>query len=347
MHDAGPTAGGLTGEGATGAAPAADDATGAAPAGDDATGAAGAPAGAADAAESAGHDHAHHVLAGHERVAPGARPPLRIAEGLTAASLAGPADSAGQPWAGRVLKSNPFSGDDGKVQPAMAAALAQTDPAERLRAVVEALRTGRVLVPVVAHEHPGTDAEGHVAAHDPDKLRTGDRAADAMASAAMVSVRTADGRAALPVFSSVEALLAWDRTARPVPVEATRAALSAVGEADSLVVLDPGTERAVLVPRPAVWALAQQRPWTPSWEDPELPGLVTAALRGITGLVGIRLERGGRAELRVVLAVRAGLTPEQLQDAVARAGRALSEDAAVRERVDSLELYPVAAAGEA
>ena len=293
-----------------------------------------------------GHGHdADEVLAGRNPglVQPGGRAPLRIAEGLTDAALtAGGTDSAGQAWAGRQLKSNPFAGDDGAVQPAMAAALARADDGERVRAVVEAMRTGRVLVPVVAHEHPGTDASGKVATHDTDKFRTGDRAADAMASAAMVSVRTADGRAALPVFSSIEALLRWDATARPVPVEASRAALSAVGETDSLLVLDPGSDVTVLVPRPAVWALAQQRAWTPSWADPELPGLVASALRGIPELVGVRLERGGRAELRIVLAVPGGVAPEQLREAVARAGQALADATELRERVDSMELYPVA-----
>ncbi|GAA4286830.1 SseB family protein [Georgenia daeguensis] len=249
-------------------------------------------------------------------------------------------DSAGQPWAGRALKPNPFSGDDGRVQPAMAAALAQEDDGARVVAVVEAMRTGRVIVPVVAHEHPGTDADGNVAPHAADKFRTGDRSGDAMASAAMVSVRAPDGRSALPVFSSVAAMQAWNPGSRPVPVEATRAALSAVQESDSLLVLDPGSDVTVLVPRPAVWALAQQLPWTPSWADPELPGVAVDALRGITELLGVRLERGGTAELRVVVAVRAGLGPEQLRDVVARTSRALSEHPVLRERVDSLELAP-------
>ncbi|WP_052436446.1 SseB family protein [Georgenia sp. SUBG003] len=249
-------------------------------------------------------------------------------------------DSAGQPWAGRMLRPNPFSGDDGAVQPAMADALAREDDGERVVAVVEAMRTGRVIVPVVAHEHPGTDADGNVAPHAAEKFRSGDRSGDAMASAAMVSVRTRDGRSALPVFSSVAAMQTWNAGSRPVPVEATRAALSAVQESDSLLVLDPGNDVTVLVPRPAVWALAQQQPWTPSWADPELPGVAVEALRGITELLGVRLERGSTAELRVVVAVRAGLGQDQLRDVVARTSRALSEHPVLRERVDSLELAP-------
>ncbi|GAA4423938.1 SseB family protein [Georgenia halophila] len=249
-------------------------------------------------------------------------------------------DSAGRPWAGRDLKPNPFAGDDGSVQPAMADALAVPGPAERVVAVVEALRSTRVIVPVVAHEHPGTDADGRVTEHAADRFRSGDRSGDAMASAAMVSVRTPDGRAAVPVFSSVPAMTTWDPSARPVPVEATRAALSAVQEADSLLILDPGNEPAVLVPRPAVWALAKQEPWTPSWTDPELPDAAVEALRGITQLVGVRLERGEKAELRVVLAIKAGLDAETLQDVLSRASRALGEQPLLRERVDSLELAP-------
>ncbi|MDD9207869.1 SseB family protein [Georgenia sp. 10Sc9-8] len=259
-------------------------------------------------------------------------------------------DSAGQPWAGRTLKANPFAGDDGALRPGMAAALAVPDGGDRLVAVVEEMRTDRVLVPVVAHEHPGTDAEGHVAAHDRGAFRSDDPAGDACASAAMVSVATEDGRSALPVFSSLPAMLRWDRTARPVPVEATRAALSAVAETEGLVVLDPGADPAVLLPRPAVWALAQQRPWTPSWADPGLPAVVARALAGIEELVGVRLvrgagpDRGGVPELRVMVAVAAGLERAAVQSALDRAGRALAEDPEIRERVDSLELYPVAGA---
>ncbi|MEE6274081.1 SseB family protein [Georgenia sp. MJ206] len=251
----------------------------------------------------------------------------------------GAADSAGQPWAGRVLRPNPFAGDDGSADPAVAAALAVDDDGERLRAVARALAAARVIVPVVAHAHPGQDDGGDVAAHT--KHGSGDPAADACASAAMVSVRTPDGRAALPVFSSVATMTAWNAGARPVPVEAPRAALAAVSDADSLLVLDPGGPVPALLGRPAVWALAQQREWVPSWADPELPGVAAQALRGIPELLGVRLERGRKAELRAVLAVGADLTRAQAEAAVARASEALGADPVLTDRVDSLELYPV------
>jgi SseB protein N-terminal domain len=48
-----------------------------------------------------------------------------------------------------------------------------------------------------------------------------------------------DGRRALPAFTSVAALAAWDPAARPVPVPTQRAALGAVQEGCAFLVVDP------------------------------------------------------------------------------------------------------------
>ncbi|MEE6289070.1 SseB family protein [Georgenia sp. MJ173] len=252
----------------------------------------------------------------------------------------GAADSAGQPWSGRTLKPNPFSGDDGSAPAAIVAALALDDETERLVALADALRDARVIVPVVAHEHPGRGEDGEVVSHT--KHGSGDPQADACASAAMVSVRTPDGRAALPVFSSVEAMQAWDATARPVPVEGVRAALAAVADADSMLVLDAAGPVTALLGRPAVWSIVHNEPWVPSWQDPELPAVAANALRGITELTAVRLERGSSSELRAVLAVAHDLTRDQVMDVITRAQQALSSDPTLTDRVDSLELYPMA-----
>jgi len=271
----------------------------------------------------------------------GPRPDL--AAKLGARKPSATADSAGQPWAGRTLKANPFSDDDGSAPAELEAALGQADETERLVAVADALREARVIVPVVAHEHPGRAADGSVAAHV--KHGSGDPQADACASAAMVSVRTPDGRAALPVFSSVARMQAWDATARPVPVEGARAALSAVADADSLLVLDAAGPVTVLLRRPAVWSVINNERWLPSWQDPELTSVAAQALRGITELTAVRLEQGTGSELRAVLALAPGLTREQMMDVVTRAQEALSADPVLTDRVDSLELYPMAVTG--
>lgn len=281
------------------------------------------------------------MMPGGEARPAGPRPDLAAKLGARRPSAI--ADSAGQPWSGRTLKANPFSDDDGTAPAELAAALGREGETERLVAVADALREARVIVPVVAHEHPGRGEDGSVAAHT--KHGSGDPQADACASAAMVSVRTPDGRAALPVFSSVETMQAWDATARPVPVEGVRAALAAVADADSLVVLDAAGPVTVLLRRPAVWSIINNEPWVPSWQDPELTTVAAQALRGIVELTAVRLEPGAGSELRAVLALAPGLTREQMMDVVTRAQEALSSDPVLTDRVDSLELYPMAVSG--
>lgn len=250
---------------------------------------------------------------------------------------------------GRALPpTSPFAADDGSCAPELLAALDVDGAAARLSAVVLALASTRVLVPVVAHEehdHHGAGPHAHVQrdlgvrAGDPEAPWAQERAA----SAALVTVAGPDGRAVLPVFSSVETLQRWDPKARLLPSEGPRAALAASTEADGLLVLDPAGPVTVLVPRPAVWALAQGRRWVPSPQDPEVAAAVATALRDVAGLVAVRCERGRKAELAVVLSVVAGLDQAALDGVVAQAGRALAAVEIVAERVDSLELRLVSA----
>src|SRR3712207_9263137 len=73
---------------------------------------------------------------------------------------------------------------------------------------------------------------------------------DKEAAAGIVALRTPDGRTAMPVFTSVDAMRAWHPEARPVPSDAGRAALSAVGEGWEVVVVDPAGPVTAVLPRP-------------------------------------------------------------------------------------------------
>lgn len=230
----------------------------------------------------------------------------------------------GQQRAPRELPpTSPFAGDDGTCPPALAAALA-LPAGERLEAVVRALAGERVLVPVVAHEETAYEPSGH----------DGDR----HASAALVTVRTPDGREALPIFSSVAELGAWRRDARPVPHQGARTAMAAVDEAGGVLVLDAGSASPVVVPRPAVWALARGEEWVPALRDDAVVAAVRDVVSAVDGVQRVAVVGGSRAEVKVELAVVAGLTREQVQAVAQRAAQALGESAVVAERIDSLEL---------
>ena len=234
---------------------------------------------------------------------------------------------------GRSLPPTPrFAGDDGSTDPGLAHALAAAEGSARLQAVVAALATARVLVPVVSYVEEYEDTTAHQI-----NGVTVEVAGEKSASAAMVTLATPDGRAAIPVFSGMGALRAWRADARPLPAEGVRAALAAVSDADGLLVLDPGGPVTVPVPRPAVWALAQQRSWVPAAQDPAVAEAIGRVLAAVPGVAGSAVQPGADAELQVVLQLPSGLTREQVQQIVQSAGEALGAEQVVAERVDSLQ----------
>lgn len=271
--------------------------------------------------------------------------------GHIAAALAGAggaADSAGQPWAGRSLTGDEgmihnFEDDDGAADAGYVAALAALAAGDGDEAtVVAALATARVFVPILATLAEEADGAGGLQA-------------DKQADMALVTLKAPDGRTAMPVFTSAAALAAWHPAARPVAVYAARAALSAVAEGAELLVLDPGSPVTFVVRRPAVWALAQQHPWTPSYADAGLAQSLGAAAAGFpavrrveihpgSGVAsraadGTQLPGGGAGpELRVLLFLDDGLDAAGVQSLVSALNTAWARNDVVAERVDSIEV---------
>jgi hypothetical protein len=280
----------------------------------------------------------------------------RALPGHIAAALAGSGgatDSAGQPWAGRSLtgddaKIHNFEDDDGTADAGYLAAVAALISANgNEAAVVASLAAARVFVPIVAQ----LAEEGDVAATPNGHDVHGDKQADM----ALVTLKAPDGRTAMPVFTSAAALAAWHPQARPVAVYAARAALSAVAEGAELLVLDPGSEYTFVIRRPAVWALAQQRDWLPSYADPELADAMAQSTAGYPAVRRVELRPGGGVasataagaavpgggpgpELRVVLFLEDGLDAAGVQAMVAGLNSDWSRNAVFAERVDSIEV---------
>ncbi|GGC95509.1 hypothetical protein GCM10011512_23170 [Tersicoccus solisilvae] len=282
----------------------------------------------------------------------------------------GPADSAGIPWAGRDLAGSvpataEHAGDDGLADTAVTAAL------DALRAgragedaVVDALRDARIFVPLVAsvagHAHVGSDSGPDGASTDASADGEHAAVSDKEADLSLVTVAAPDGRTALPVFTSVDALRAWHPDARPIPTWAPRAALAAAAEDAQLMVLDPGADLSFVVRRPALWSLAQQRPWAPSYTDPAVAAAARgatvseaavrrvgcAAGRGVASVArdGTEIAGGGPGpELCIELTLRAGLDRRDLDATVRRIQERLAADPVFADGVDSIELRIVAA----
>lgn len=129
---------------------------------------------------------------------------------------------------GRTLTPSSFPGDDGsasaETRRLLAVAAAEAGPTAYLRAVA-ALCLDRLLVPVVATETRRGQAAGGLAS-------------DKEAEMAVVLLQAADGRRALLAFSGLDALQAWQASARPVPVTIDRAAQTAQAEGAAAVLVD-------------------------------------------------------------------------------------------------------------
>jgi hypothetical protein len=235
---------------------------------------------------------------------------------------------------GRALPpSSPFAGDDGSADPALEATMRRyADGAAGLGDVVSALGPTRVLVPVLAE----LEAAG-VVVHEGRE-----HTVDKEASAGIVALRTPDGRTAMPVFTSVTAMRAWHPDARPVPTDAGRAALSAVGEGWEVVVVDPGGPVTAVLPRPAVWALARGLGWRPAVVDgvvdPDVEAAVRTAVTAVPAVRGVHAEPGRHAEVAVVLTLVPGLDRRELDAVLAQVNAGLAGHETVAARVDSLEL---------
>ena len=289
---------------------------------------------------------ARGVMANESGTTPPRQLPGHIAAALAGAG--GATDSAGQPWAGRSLAGDDarihnFENDDGTASGAYLAAIAALRKGSGDEAgVVASLATARVFIPIVAQL--AEEAEGQ------DGLQ-----ADKQADMALVTLKAPDGRTAMPAFTSAAALSAWHPDARPVAVYAARAALSAVSEGAELLVLDPGSDFTFVVRRPAVWALAQQQQWTPSYKDQELAEEMGRAAAGFPAVRNIELVpgrgvaaraadgtvvAGGGAgpELQVVLYLQDGLDAEGVQELVSGLQAQWSRNVLFGERVDSIDV---------
>jgi len=239
--------------------------------------------------------------------------------------------------AGRELPpTSAYAADDGAADPVLAAVLGRfARGASTLAEVVAALVGARVLVPVLAVQ---------------DDQGAGEGVGDRHATTGVVAVAAPDGRTALPVFTSVAALAAWHPRARPMPAEGPRAAAAAIQEGWDLLVLDPAGPVTVVVPRPAVRALAIGAVWLPAvvagTVRADLRDAVVRAATGTRSVLAVDAVPGERAEVAVLVSVRPGLTRTILDAVLAEVGARLAADPAVASAVDTLELRVQAADGE-
>lgn len=138
-----------------------------------------------------------------------------------------------------------FFGDRGEADPAVRDAIAAAGenlPETYLRAVA-VLCGSRLLLPVVASGDDSMDGP------DPDRH----------AELAAVSIAAADGRKALLAFTGMDALVAWEPRARPVPATLDDIAATVLETGDDALLVDSAGPVPFVIEGDLIAQLAQGR----------------------------------------------------------------------------------------
>lgn len=198
--------------------------------------------------------------------------------------------------------------------------------------LVRELQESRFLVPLLTESLPSSEPKEGVGSENKQVL-------------SVVYVEGPDGRTVAPVFTSVAAMAAWNKRARPVPVEASRAAIALASEGISLMILDPGSNRSVVLRRGSVRALATGENFEVPSRDSRILDAVSEALKPHFQTVVAHAVRSGDPrrqllgpEVVVYLTLVPGLTSAQLEKVTREISQVLHEDSMLQEKVDGLGL---------
>lgn len=241
------------------------------------------------------------------------------------------ADSAGVPWDGRAFNENPFANDDGSARQELIDSINSFHQTGDATNVFIEFSKSRLLIPLLADL--GESGEG---AHG----KTVDKSADL----SIVNVETPDGQVGLPVFSSVETMQHWNKTARPVPSDAIRVALAAATEGNTRIILDPGSLTEFAFRRAAIAAMAQQQSWVPPHLNPLVINEFEMGARSEESVSEVKISsldpfsRLAGSEVKVELLVKVGLAKDQLEQVLHRVTEKWAASEIISSSVDSMAL---------
>lgn len=137
-----------------------------------------------------------------------------------------------------------FAGDRGEPDAALRAVLAEAYTGDtRYQRALAALCTARLLLPIVATGDESGDGP------DPDRH----------AEMAAVLVRANNGLVAVPVFTGLDSLTAWNADARPVPCTLDDVAATVLETNADVILIDLPGPHSLVIERGVVAELAQGR----------------------------------------------------------------------------------------
>ncbi|MDH6130987.1 hypothetical protein P3T37_000354 [Kitasatospora sp. MAA4] len=239
-----------------------------------------------------------------------------------------------------------FAGDDGRADPALAQALAawaqHREPAAEAE-LLAALPAARLMVPIVALlGEVETDAESEARWGSP-RPKAGGFKHEKTSDMAVPVIEAADGRRALPAFTSLESLARWRADARPAPVAAPQAVLAAYAERADVLLIDPSGPVTYELTGARMRAVAEGRAWLPPVRDPQVLAALSALLAAEPEVLRAELRPGTETDAVLALGAAADAAVPELAQ---RLAGALAADPVLRVRLGrglDLALLPAGA----
>ena len=201
-----------------------------------------------------------------------------------------------------------FAADDGSADPAAAAALAAFAAGTGSEhAALTALAVARLLVPVVAAAGPAGDPPRPGASGGSCHVPGGEKTSEM----SIPTLMGQDGRPAVPAFTSLAAMHAWQPGARPVPADAARVWQAAAADA-AAVVLDIAGPVPLAIDGARLAALAAGQPVPLPEHDPDVHAAIGAVAATYPQVTAVRLAgdpAGEGPDLTVELSLAPGASP--------------------------------------
>lgn len=228
-----------------------------------------------------------------------------------------------------------FSDDDGTADPRLSAALLAYAGGAGEGEVLTALRGARLLVPVVALLGEVETGASEARWGSPRPKAGGGLRREKTSDMAVPTIEAADGRRALPAFTSTDALARWRPDARPVAVPLAQALQALAHEGADTLLVDMAGPVPYALSGPALRAVAEGRDFGDPLADPAVREAVRAAVVAEPGVVRAHLVPAGTAgtadgTLGLVLAPDAAVQEVAQRVATALAGDDVLRGALVR-----------------
>jgi len=152
-----------------------------------------------------------------------------------------------------------------------------------------ALAESRLLVPVVAVPASQAGDDASQAELRPPRASAGEKVSE-MAMPTLIGM---DGRRAIPAFTCLSSLQAWQADARPVPAQAAKVWQAAVADSCA-VVIDVAGPVPLAVEGVRLDALARGEQAPPPCADSDVRDVVAGVLEGELAVAGFELRPGGQ-----------------------------------------------------